>query len=245
MQPEPRSRRERKRIPEQRAKEYAEKFELLLDHYRRADGERWTGAELVRATDQEVSGSYLSALYHERIKEPGYNKLAAIAQALGFPEEYWRMDPEDLRLVLSGQAPASPPRVGVLREAVVGADLAALIEDRIAWARLTKGGMVLTDHQISRQSGGELSEGNVGQMRRGEWGALDDKEAEALGRAFGVEPSFWRQEIEPSALMTVPMVLRLSREEEIMVSYKQGGFTRQQRDLVRLFLKGLEGTQTS
>jgi transcriptional regulator with XRE-family HTH domain len=67
----------------------AQKFEHLLDTYRRADGHKWTGAELDDATGGVVTRSYITNLRKGRIENPGYEKLRAIAKAMGFPPEVW------------------------------------------------------------------------------------------------------------------------------------------------------------
>jgi transcriptional regulator with XRE-family HTH domain len=64
----------------------SQKFEHLLDAYRRPDGSRWTGQQLDEATDGGVSRSYVTNLSKGRIKSPGHDKMAAIAKAMGFPQ---------------------------------------------------------------------------------------------------------------------------------------------------------------
>jgi transcriptional regulator with XRE-family HTH domain len=67
----------------------AHKFEHLLQIYRRPDGRQWGGAELAKATGGVVPRSYVTNLRKGRIENPGYEKLAAIATAMGFPPEVW------------------------------------------------------------------------------------------------------------------------------------------------------------
>ncbi len=67
----------------------AQKFEWLLDTHRRPDGRRWSGAHLARATGGVVPRSYVTNLRKGRIENPGYEKLAAIAKAMGFPPALW------------------------------------------------------------------------------------------------------------------------------------------------------------
>jgi hypothetical protein len=63
----------------------AQKFEHLLDTYRRLDGHRWTGQQLDEATGGVATCSYVTNLRKGRIESPGYEKLAAMAKAMGFP----------------------------------------------------------------------------------------------------------------------------------------------------------------
>jgi transcriptional regulator with XRE-family HTH domain len=67
----------------------SQKFERLLDAYRRPDGSRWTGQQIDEATDGVVPRSYFTNLSKGRIKSPGYEKMATIAKAMGFPPEAW------------------------------------------------------------------------------------------------------------------------------------------------------------
>jgi transcriptional regulator with XRE-family HTH domain len=75
----------------------AQKFERFLDTYRRPDGSRWGGQDLDKATGGVVTRSYVSNLRKGRIENPGFEKLQAIAKALGFPPELWFEDVENLK----------------------------------------------------------------------------------------------------------------------------------------------------
>jgi hypothetical protein len=63
----------------------AQRFERLLEIYRRPDGQRWGGAELEKATGGIVIRSYVTNLRKGRMENPGYEKMRAIAKAMGFP----------------------------------------------------------------------------------------------------------------------------------------------------------------
>ena len=73
----------------------AQRFELFLDTFRRPDGSRWTGQQLDEATDGVVARSYVTNLRKGRIENPGYEKMGAIAKAMGFPPEAWFGDAPD------------------------------------------------------------------------------------------------------------------------------------------------------
>jgi transcriptional regulator with XRE-family HTH domain len=70
----------------------AQRFEQLLDGYRQPDGSRWTGQQLDEATDGFITRSYFVNLRKGRINSPGYEKMAAIADAMGFPPAAWFED---------------------------------------------------------------------------------------------------------------------------------------------------------
>jgi transcriptional regulator with XRE-family HTH domain len=67
----------------------AQKFEALLEMYPRPDGRRWSGQEIDEATGGVVSRSYVTNLRKGRIENPGYEKMRAIAKAMGFAPEVW------------------------------------------------------------------------------------------------------------------------------------------------------------
>ena len=67
----------------------AQRFERLIDAHRRPDGSRWTGQQLDEATGGVVARSYFTNLRKGRIGNPGYEKMRAIARAMGFPPEAW------------------------------------------------------------------------------------------------------------------------------------------------------------
>src|SRR5918994_5871725 len=67
----------------------APKFERLLEAYRREDSGKWSGIELERATGSVVTRSYVTNLRKGRIENPGMDKLAALAKAMGFPPALW------------------------------------------------------------------------------------------------------------------------------------------------------------
>ena len=70
----------------------AQKFEALLEMYRHPDGRKWSGQEIDEATGGVVTRSYVTNLRKGRIENPGYEKLAAMAKAMGFPPEVWFED---------------------------------------------------------------------------------------------------------------------------------------------------------
>lgn len=70
----------------------ARRFERFLEIYRRPDGSRWTGQKLDEATGGVVTRSYVTNLRKGRIDNPRYEKMLAIARAMGFPPEEWFED---------------------------------------------------------------------------------------------------------------------------------------------------------
>ena len=94
----------------------AQRFELFLDAYRRPDGDRWTAQKLDEATGGVVARAYVTNLRKGRIENPSYEKMPAIARAMGFPPALWFEDspgraaaPAGARISPHGSGTSSTP----------------------------------------------------------------------------------------------------------------------------------------
>lgn len=154
----------------------AQKFEWLLDTHRRPDGKRWSGAELARATGGVVPRSYVTNLRKGRIENPGYEKLAAIARAMGFPPEAWFED------ALGDAARVAPPPEGL--------GVAGRVEHLFGVVRHPRTGEPYTSAEVARMSAGGLTEEEVEGTRSGAIADPTVGKIVALAAVFGVEPSY-------------------------------------------------------
>ena len=164
----------------------AQKFEHLLDTYRRPDGHRWTGQQLDEATGGVVRRSYVTNLRKGRIENPGYEKMRAIAKAMGFAPEVWFEDG------LGDKRPTT--RGGESR------GLASRLEHLFEVVRNPKTGEAYTNGEVARMTLGDLSEEDVERIRTG---AVNDPtvgQVAALASVFGVEPSHLLDRGEPALL---------------------------------------------
>jgi transcriptional regulator with XRE-family HTH domain len=112
----------------------AQKFERLLETYRRPDGSMWGGQDLHKATGGVVTRSYVTSLRKGRIENPGFEKLRAIARAMGFPPELWFEDVEGLEAVSGGRPSWFLDREDKL--ALLDEDLVEALRDETARAVL-------------------------------------------------------------------------------------------------------------
>jgi transcriptional regulator with XRE-family HTH domain len=161
----------------------AQKFELLLDAYRHPDGREWSGAELAKATGGAVHRSYITNLRKGRIESPGYEKLAAIAKAMGFAPEVWFGE---------GIGDGTPNEPDGETRGVAGR-----LEHLFDVVRNPTTGEPYTNAEVARMTLGDLSEEDVEGIRSG---AISDPTAGqvvALGDVFGVEPSYLLDRGEP------------------------------------------------
>src|SRR5215208_2257258 len=154
----------------------AQKFEALLEMYPHPDGRKWSGQEIDEATGGVVTRSYVTNLRKGRIDNPGYEKLAAMAKAMGFPPEVRFED--GLGEGLS------------IRQAQESRGLAGRLEHLFEVVRNPKTGEPYTNAEVARMSLGDLSEEDVEGMRTGAIGDPTVGQVAALASVFGVEPSY-------------------------------------------------------
>jgi transcriptional regulator with XRE-family HTH domain len=161
----------------------AQKFEHLLETYRHPDGREWSGAELAKATGGAVHRSYITNLRKGRIESPGYEKLAALAKAMGFAPEVWFED----------SVGGTPAGAGEGAHAI-----ATRVENLFEAIRNPASGEPYTNAEVARMTLGDLSEEDVEGVRTGSISDPTVGHVVALARVFGVEPSYLLDRGEPS-----------------------------------------------
>src|ERR687890_1102472 len=177
----------------------AQKFEHLLDTYRRPDGHRWTGQQLDEATGGVVRRSYVTNLRKGRIENPGYEKMRAIAKAMGFAPEVWFEDG-----LGEGRS---------IGQAAESRGVAGRLEHLFEGVRNPKTGEPYTNAEVARMTLGDLAEEDVERIRTG---AISDPtvgQVGALASVFGVEPSYLLDRVE-SSLLDEELVQAL-RDEDV------------------------------
>jgi transcriptional regulator with XRE-family HTH domain len=133
--------------PEIASLHVAQRCELFLETYRRPDGSRWTGQQLDEATGGVVSRSYVTNLRKGRIDNPGYEKMRAIAKAMGFAPEAWFEEN------VSGGTPS-----GLADES---SGVSGRLEHLLETVRNPKTGEPYTNAEVARMTLGDLSEEDV------------------------------------------------------------------------------------
>ena len=154
----------------------AQRFERFLETYRRPDGRRWSGQEIDDATGGIVTRSYVTNLRKGRIENPGYEKMRAIAKAMGFPPEKWFE--EDLGSEVGSAA--QPEGRGIPRR----------IEHLFEVVKNPKTGEPYTNAEVARMSAGDLTVEDVEGIRTGKVADPSVGRVAALAAAFGVPPSY-------------------------------------------------------
>jgi transcriptional regulator with XRE-family HTH domain len=164
----------------------AQKFETLLEIYRHPDGRRWSGQEIDEATGGVVTRSYITNLRKGRIENPGYEKMRAIAKAMGFAPEVWFEDG-----LGEGRS---------IGQAEVSRGVAGRLEHLFEVVRNPKTGAPCTNAEVARMTLGDLSEEDVEGIRTGAVSDPTVGQVAALASVFGVEPSYLLDREEPSLL---------------------------------------------
>jgi transcriptional regulator with XRE-family HTH domain len=161
----------------------AQKFEWLLDTYRRPDGSRWNGKQLEDATGGVVTRQYVSMLRNGHIEDPGYTKLRAIAKAMSFPPELW-----------FEERGGSPP-VSLVGEE--DASISERLEQLFRTLIDEKRGRPYTDAEIARMSLGGITEEEVAGIRSGKIENPTLDQILALAEAFGVSAAYFTEKKAP------------------------------------------------
>jgi hypothetical protein len=163
-----------------------QKFETLLETYRRPDGHRWTGQQLDEATGGVETRSYVTNLPKGRIENPGYEKMKAIAKVMGFAPEVWFEDG-----LGEGRS------IGQAEESY---GVAGRLEHLFEVVRNPKTGEPYTNAEVARMTLGDLSEEEVERIRTG---AISDPtvgQVAALASVFDVAFSYLLDRGQPSLL---------------------------------------------
>jgi transcriptional regulator with XRE-family HTH domain len=164
----------------------AQRFEALLEKYRRPDGRKWSGQEIDEATGGVVSRSYITDLRKGRIENPGYAKLAATAKAIGFAPEVWFEDG-----LGEGRS---------IAETEESRGVAGRLEHLFNVVKNPKTGEPYSSAEVARMTLGDLSEEDVEKIRTGAISDPSVGQVAALARVFGVEPSYFLDKREPALL---------------------------------------------
>jgi transcriptional regulator with XRE-family HTH domain len=164
----------------------AQTFESLLETYRRPDGHMWSGQEIDEATGGVVTRSYVTNLCKGRIENPGFEKLRAIAKAMGFAPEVWFEDG-----LGEGRS------IGQTEDS---RGVAGRLEHLFEVVRNPKTGEPYTNAEVARMTLGDLSEEEVERIRTGAVSDPTVGQVAALVSVFGVEPSYLLDRIEQPLL---------------------------------------------
>lgn len=209
----------------------AERFEMLLAAYPHPDGRAWTGQEIDAATGGVVTRSYVTNLRKRRITNPGYEKLRAIAKAIGFPPELWFN--EDLISESSAWMERGHERLGISQK------FAHLVE----MLGNETDGKSYTDAEVARLSFGDLSEEDVKAIRTGELRDPSVDQITALADVFGVQPSYFLNEAKTAPLLDEE-AMEIFRDETVSaIAHKSLHLPGREREMILGIIRQFEDSR--
>jgi hypothetical protein len=139
----------------------------------------------------------VTSLRKGRIENPGYDKMLAIARAMGFPPEAWFEETP------SGPSPAVPGE---------GLDIAGRVVHLFDAVRNPTTGELYTNAEVARTMLGELSHGDVEGIRTGTISDPTVGQVAALAAVFGVPASYLVDQGEDSSVLDEGTLEALANE---------------------------------
>ena len=211
----------------------SQKFELFRERYRREDGGRWSGQDLQDATGGVVTRSYISMLRKGKIENPGFDKLRAIAKAMGFSPELWFEEADELGNQIRVEQPNrdrdAADRLNHLFEAI----------------KNERTGEPYTNADVARMSLGDLTEEEVAGIRAGTLENPTMSQVVALAEAFGVHPSYFLDTGKEPALLGEREINALGDQRARAILNMSSGLSDQEKDMVLDMIHHLDRLRNS
>lgn len=209
---------------------YGEVFRRLLEAYPRPDGRRWNGPGMEEATAGFVSASYFSNLLNDRIKQPGLDKLKAIADVMGFPAALWLQEPDEWGPARAGEPASYGPE---------NAEFKDLLNNLFASVPDEKTGEPPTNAEIARRTAGKVTEAELEKMRSGELANPSLDKVLALSRAFSVDPAYWFRRAGGEPLVDERVIEALKSEDNRLILHRSLDLSRDQKDMLLVLMEQL------
>ena len=206
----------------------SQKFELFRERYRREDGGRWSGQDLQDATGGVVTRSYVSMLRKGKIENPGFDKLRAIARAMGFSPELWFEEAGEIGDSIRVEQPEG------------GQDVAARLSHLFEAIKNERTREPYTNAEIARMSLGDLTEEEVRGIRAGTLENPTMNQVVALAEAFGVHPSYFLDTGKEPALLGEREIHALADQRAREILSKSLGLSDAEKDMVLDMIQHLD-----
>ena len=198
----------------------SQKFELFRERYRREDGGKWSGQDLQDATGGVVTRSYVSMLRKGKIENPGFDKLRAIAKAMGFSPELWFEEAGEIGHAARVEQPTKKRNI------------AGRLNHLFEVIKNERTGEPYKDADIARLSLGDLTEEDIGGIRTGKLKNPTIGQIVALAEAFGVHPSYFLETGKEPALLGEQEINALSDHSARAILNESLGLSDREKDMV-------------
>jgi transcriptional regulator with XRE-family HTH domain len=206
----------------------AQKFEHLLGTYRRPDGREWSGQEIEDATGGVVTCSYITNLRKGYIRNPGYEKLRAIAKAMGFPPKLWFED-------ISNSLEEIPAESSNKRKDIAGKT------DRLFEAILDNNTREpYTNPEVARKSLSDLTEEEVEGIRTGTSANPSVTQIIVLADVFGIHTSYFIDRRKKPPIINREAMEALQDETVSAIAHKSLRLPARERRMVLSIIRQLE-----
>lgn len=189
----------------------------------------WTGQALEDATGGAVSRSYVSALRNGKIANPRFDKLRAVAKAMGFPPQLWFEETPNPEI--TAHVPAAKH----------GTAISERLETLFRMIPDERTGEPYENADVARLSLGALTEAEVESIRTG---AVPDPSVEqvlALAEVFGVDSSYFLDVSTKPPLLDRSAIEGLSNQRSRLILHKSLELSDQEKDLIIDMIDRLEG----
>jgi transcriptional regulator with XRE-family HTH domain len=198
----------------------SQKFELFREKYRREDGGKWSGQDLQDATGGVVTRSYVSMLRKGKIENPGFDKLRAIAKAMGFSPELWFGEAGEIEDAARVEQPTKT------------SNIADRLNHLFEVIKNERTGEPYTNADVARMSLGDLTEEDVRGIRTGELKNPTVTQVVALAEAFGVHPSYFLETGKQPALLGEQEINALGDRKARAILNESLGLSDREKDMV-------------
>lgn len=208
----------------------AQKFERLLEIYRRPDGRKWSGQELDDATGGIVTRSYVTNLRKGRIENPGFEKLRAIAKVMDFPPELWFEE-------IPGPNTQMSIKPGSRHHSIA---------DKTNWLfnifKNEKTGQPYTNAEVARMSLGDLTEEHIEEIRSGKLTNPSMNQVVTLADVFGVHPAYFLDTTRRPPLLDEE-AMRIFQDETVSaIAHKSLHLPGRERQMILGIIQQFEDT---
>jgi transcriptional regulator with XRE-family HTH domain len=198
----------------------SQKFELFREKYRREDGGKWSGQDLQDATGGVVTRSYVSMLRKGKIENPGFDKLRAIAKAMGFSPELWFGEAGEIGDAARVEQPTKT------------SNIADRLNHLFEVIKNERTGEPYTNADVARMSLGDLTEEDIREIRTGKLRNLTVSQVVALAEAFGVHPSYFLETGKEPALLGEQEINALGDRKARAILNESLGLSDREKDMV-------------
>ena len=206
---------------------FGQRLSLFLDRYRKPDGSSWAPKDIEAATNGFVTASYLSNLKADRIRQPGYDRLRAIATTMRFPPALW-------------YEPSAGWDETERRHRRRQPSLARAVSLLLRTTTNSRTGKPFTAEDVARLSGGQLTPDQVRGLQTGELTDPAMSQLMALSEVFGVEPGFWYSPSEDLLSLDDDLFDALRNEKTHLILSKIHGRPDVEKDMILRTMEHLD-----